>query len=84
DIRIRRLWKGLYPMTPDGFPIVDFNSGGIENYILCVGMCGQGFMLGPGIGWVVSQVLTGKKTKDDDMIINFRLNRNFTGQEKLK
>ncbi len=84
DIRIRRLWKGLYPMTPDGFPIVDFNSGGIENYILCVGMCGQGFMLGPGIGWVVSQVLTGKKTKDDDMIINFRLSRNFTGQEKLK
>ncbi|MGC8867965.1 MAG: NAD(P)/FAD-dependent oxidoreductase, partial [Elusimicrobiales bacterium] len=39
SIKVRRIWKGLYPMTPDGFPIVDFDAGGIENYILAVGMC---------------------------------------------
>lgn len=84
NVRIRRLWKGLYPMTPDGFPIVEFNCGGIENYIICAGMCGQGFMLGPGLGWVVSEIICGRKKIDDDMIYNFRLNRSYTGQEQLK
>lgn len=84
NVRIRRLWKGLYPMTPDGFPIVEFNAGGIEKYIIAAGMCGQGFMLGPGIGWIISEILSGRRTTDDEMIINFRLNRSFTSQEKLK
>ena len=84
DVRIRRLWAGLYPMTPDGFPIVDFNSSGVVNYIIACGMCGQGFMLGPGIGWIITEVIAKRKSKEDDMIINFRLNRSFSGQEKLK
>lgn len=84
NIKIRRLWKGLYPMTPDGFPIVDFDAGGIKNYIVACGMCGQGFMLGPGLGWVITEILMGRKRKDDEMIVNFRLNRNYSGQEKLK
>lgn len=84
DVRIRRLWAGLYPMTPDGFPIVDFNSSGVINYIIACGMCGQGFMLGPGIGWIITEVIMNRKSREDDMIINFRLNRNFSGQEKLK
>ena len=28
NIRVRRTWRGLYPMTPDGFPII----GGPLNY----------------------------------------------------
>ena len=84
DVRIRRLWAGLYPMTPDGFPIVDFNSSGVINYIIACGMCGQGFMLGPGIGWIITEVIMNRKSREDDMIINFRLNRSFSGQEKLK
>lgn len=83
-VRVRRIWKGLYPMTPDGFPIVDFNAGGVENYIVAVGMCGQGFMLGPGVGWVINEILAGRKRADDEMIINFRLDRDYLGQEKLK
>lgn len=84
NVRIRRIWKGLYPMTPDGFPIVDFNAGGVDNYILAVGMCGQGFMLGPGLGWVITEILCGRRDTADDMILNFRLNRSYLGQEKLK
>ena len=84
NIRIRRFWQGLYPMTPDGFPIVDFDAGGVENYIVACGMCGQGFMLGPGIGWVITEILSGRKKRDDDMIINFKISRSFSGQEKLK
>lgn len=48
NLRIRRLWRGLYPMTPDGLPIVGESE--ISNFYLAVGMCGQGFMMGPGIG----------------------------------
>ena len=25
NIRVRRTWRGLYPMTPDGFPIVGWS-----------------------------------------------------------
>lgn len=46
---IRRVWRGLYPMTPDGLPICGAVRE-IEGLYLAVGMCGQGFMLGPGIG----------------------------------
>ncbi len=84
NIKVRRVWRGLYPMTPDGFPIVQFDAGGIEGYIIAAGMCGQGFMLGPGLGWTISNMLYGSKDKDDDSIANFRLNRDFSGQEKLK
>jgi len=84
NVKVRRLWRGLYPMTPDGFPIVETDAGGLEGYALAVGMCGQGFMLGPGIGWVLGEILSGARPKNDEMIANFRLKRDFSGQEKLK
>lgn len=84
NIKVRRVWRGLYPMTPDGFPIVQFDADGIEGYVIAAGMCGQGFMLGPGLGYIISQILLGHKNKDDESISNFALNRNFSGQEKLK
>ena len=43
-------------MTPDGQPIVGY-APGVENLILAAGMCGQGFMLGPGLGSVLSEVI---------------------------
>jgi sarcosine oxidase subunit beta len=48
NLKVRRTWRGQYPMTPDGFPIVG-RSREISNLINAVGMCGQGFMLGPGM-----------------------------------
>jgi len=84
NVRVRRMWRGLYPMTPDGFPVVDFDAGEIKNYILAVGMCGQGLMMGPGTGWVITEILSGRKKRDDDMVINFKLERSYSGQEKLK
>lgn len=49
NMLIRRVWRGLYPMTPDGLPICG-KVNEIEGLYLAVGMCGQGFMMGPGIG----------------------------------
>jgi sarcosine oxidase subunit beta len=56
DLKVRRTWRGMYPMTPDGQPIVGY-AREAENLLLAVGMCGQGFMLGPGLGSILSEVI---------------------------
>jgi len=83
NLRIRRTWRGLYPMTPDGFPIVGFTKE-IENLFLAVGMCGQGFMLGPGLGKIVSEIIADKSNKYDFITEQLSLYRNFSGTEMLK
>jgi len=45
---IRRLWRGFYPMTPDGLPIIG-EAPDVSGFYLAAGLCGQGFMMGPGI-----------------------------------
>ena len=83
-LKVRRTWRGLYPMTPDGFPIVDFPAA-LKGYVLAVGMCGQGFMLGPGLGEALAAHVEGKPSAEDKEILSgFRLERSFAGQEKLK
>jgi sarcosine oxidase subunit beta len=84
NLKVRRTWRGLYPMTPDGFPVVDFPAA-LKGYVLSVGMCGQGFMLGPGLGEAVAAHIAGAPSAEDrEILAGFRLERAFTGQEKLK
>jgi sarcosine oxidase subunit beta len=84
NIKVRRTWRGLYPMTPDGFPIADFPADA-PGYALAVGMCGQGFMLGPGLGAALASVIAGEKNKYDlETLEGFKLGRDFSGQEQLK
>jgi sarcosine oxidase subunit beta len=48
-------------------------------------MCGQGFMLGPGVGEVVARLIAKKTTKEDDTILEaFSPYRSFGGEEALK
>jgi sarcosine oxidase subunit beta len=84
NLKVRRTWRGLYPMTPDGFPVVDFPAA-LKGYVLAVGMCGQGFMLGPGLGEAIAAHIAGKPSAEDkEILAGFRLDRSFEGQEKLK
>lgn len=84
SMKVRRTWRGLYPMTPDGFPVVDFPAA-LKGYVLSVGMCGQGFMLGPGLGEALAAHIAGVPSAEDkEILAGFRLERSFTGQEKLK
>ena len=84
NIRVRRTWRGLYPMTPDGFPIVGW-SREVEGYLLAVGMCGQGFMLGPGLGELITRMVTQKLEVEDSQVLDILSPyRQFVGQEKLK
>lgn len=84
NIRVRRTWRGLYPMTPDGFPIVGW-SREVQGFLLAVGMCGQGFMLGPGVAELLTRLISGKPGPDDEEILSYLSPyRKFVSEEKLK
>lgn len=83
-LKMRRTWRGLYPMTPDGSPIVG-KIQGLEGYINAVGMCGQGFMLGPGMGELLARMVLEKTSPNDhSMLEELSFYRDFGKIEKLK
>jgi sarcosine oxidase subunit beta len=84
NLKIRRTWRGQYPMTPDGFPIVGVAKE-VPNLINAVGMCGQGFMLGPGMGELVTRMCNDTVTEDDVRVLkSFDPYREFSGEEVFK
>ena len=84
NIKVRRTWRGLYPMTSDGNPILG-KSKELEGLLLAVGMCGQGFMLGPAVGELMGRLVTEKLTTRDKVILeDLSLYRDFTREEVLK
>ena len=84
NLRVRRVWRGLYPMTPDGSPLVGW-ANGPEGLVQTVGMCGQGLMLGPGLAETVAHLITGELTDTDRTILEgFAPDRDFAGTEALK
>lgn len=83
-LKVRRTWRGQYPMTPDGFPIVGFSKE-VPNWLNVVGMCGQGFMLGAGIGELAARMIAGEETEEDKRVLeSYDPYRAFTGQEVFK
>ena len=84
NIKIRRTWRGLYPMTPDGNPILG-KIEGLEGYLLAVGMCGQGFMLGPAVGELLSRIVIDKTSVRDKQILkDLSFYRDYSVEEVLK
>jgi sarcosine oxidase subunit beta len=84
NIKVRRTWRGLYPMTPDGAPVLGWSKT-LEGYVHAEGMCGQGYMLGPGVGAVLARMVRGVDTSEDRQILEeLRPNRPFEGEETLK
>lgn len=84
NIRVRRTWRGLYPMTPDGTPIVGWSKE-VAGLLNAVGMCGQGFMLGPGMGELLARMVAGQEQPEDQEVLAILSpEREFKGQEKLK
>ncbi len=84
NLRVRRAWRGLYPMTPDGFPIVGWSKEA-NGFLLAVGTCGQGFMLGPGLGELLARLVTDTlEPEDHEVLAHLSPYREFAGQEQLK
>lgn len=83
NLKVRRTWRGQYPMTPDGFPIID--EAKVSGFFNVVGMCGQGFMLGPGIGELVARMVNKTPSEEDMKILeSFKADRDFSGMEVFK
>jgi len=83
SIKVRRTWRGLYPMTPDGFPIVD-TMDEPRGFVVAGGMCGQGFMMGPGTGEIVACMVSGTLSPvQKEILSGFSSRRNFSGMEKF-
>lgn len=83
-LKVRRTWRGQYPMTPDGFPIVG-KTEAYANLINAVGMCGQGFMLGPGMGELLTRMALDEISASDLQILqSFNPSRDFSGMEAFK
>ncbi len=77
NIRVRRVWRGLYPMTDDGSPLVGWNPA-VRGLLHAAGMCGQGFMLGPGLGEILTRVVTGRTDPRDAVVLEgFALDRDL-------
>jgi sarcosine oxidase subunit beta len=83
NLKVRRTWRGSYPMTPDGLPIVGYPRE-LENFLLAIGMCGQGFMLGPGLGSILAEVIAEGSKEYDYIFEELTLYRKFEGMELLK
>jgi sarcosine oxidase subunit beta len=84
NLKVRRSWRGQYPNTPDGFPIVG-SSRELPGFINAIGMCGQGFMLGPGLGELIARMVVREINDDDRRILeSFDPYRDFSGMEALK
>jgi len=83
-LRVRRTWRGLYPVSPDGAPLVGW-SNEIAGYLMAIGMCGHGFMLGPGLGELIDRVVRDDLTDADGMILDgLSPHRSFESQAALK
>ena len=83
-LRVRRTWRGLYPMTPDAFPIIG-RVKELDGYVLAVGMCGQGYMLGPGVGEMLVRIVRDTLTPQDAEILSYvSPYREFAGRERLQ
>jgi sarcosine oxidase subunit beta len=81
-LKVRRTWRGQYPMTPDGFPIVGRVGANLVN---AVGMCGQGFMLGPGLAELLARICLDELTPEDlRELESFDPDRDFSGMEAFK
>ena len=71
-------------MTPDGSPIVGWAED-VPGYLMAIGLCGQGFMLGPGLGELLARMVQDTLTDSDREILSILSpTRVFEGQEALK
>jgi len=87
SLKVRRTWRGMYPMTPDGQPVVGY-ARGAENLLFAAGMCGQGFMLGIGLGRILAELIAGGGSAKGGSATELVLERwspyrNFEGMEAL-
>jgi len=69
--RLRAAWAGMIDTMPDIVPVID--RAPIPGLTIATGMSGHGFGIGPGVGRVVADLVTGGEVGHD--LSRFRLSR---------
>jgi glycine/D-amino acid oxidase-like deaminating enzyme len=75
--RLKAAWGGMIDMLPDVVPIVDHAP--IPGLTIATGMSGHGFGIGPGMGRVVADLVTGGPVGHD--LTRFRFSRFSDGSK---
>lgn len=78
-VKIKSAWAGMIDSTPDVVPIVD-HCAALPGLLICTGMCGHGFGIGPAMGRIMARLATRQAAGHD--LNRFRLSR-FTDGSKL-
>ena len=74
-------YASLYAITPDWHPIIDEVPAG-SGFFVCSGFSGHGFKLGPAVGLMVADMLTGESDPEFDPGL-FRFGR-FADNEPVR
>ena len=77
--KLKTAWAGMIDTIPDVVPVVDHAP--ISGLTIATGMSGHGFGIGPGMGRVVADLVTGRPTGHD--LTRFRLSR-FSDGSKIE
>ncbi len=75
-VEIVEAWAGMVETTPDVVPVIGEDER-LPGFYIATGFSGHGFGLGPGAGYALAGMLTGKGTGID--LSPFRLSRFFDG-----
>ncbi|KKM11675.1 FAD-dependent oxidoreductase [Clostridiales bacterium PH28_bin88] len=64
EVRVVRQWAGLYDITPDSQAILG-GTPELEGFYMDIGWSGHGFQLGPIVGKVLAEIITGREPSID-------------------
>jgi glycine/D-amino acid oxidase-like deaminating enzyme len=70
--RLKAVWAGMIDTMPDVVPVID-RVASVPGLTVATGMSGHGFGIGPGMGRVIADLVTGNPTGHD--LHRFRLSR---------
>ncbi len=65
-------WAGMIDTMPDVVPVID-HAAALPGLVVATGMCGHGFGIGPAVGRVVADLVTGRAPGHD--LARFRMTR---------
>ena len=70
--KLRAAWAGMIDTMPDVVPVID-RAPGLDGLIIATGLSGHGFGIGPGMGRVIADLVTGRAIGHD--LHRFRASR---------
>jgi glycine/D-amino acid oxidase-like deaminating enzyme len=78
DVKLAEAWAGMIDVTPDAVPTLGEDSR-IKGLYIATGLSGHGFGIGPAIGRITADLVTGRDPGHD--MTRFRADRFFDGSE---